>query len=336
VTDAASSTGRTAANVAPRPAADSSGFTAAAIAAATPDAVFAYFTRADLFAHWFVADGFTTPAAEVRLDPRPGGAISGVMVSDDGTTRIPFRARYGRLDPPHLVQFVFTGPDDTVTLDVRPVPDGSTRIGYHQPHGSAEAVHGARSMLDALTASVAGTAPQRVAGPPQPGRSGLVRGLSLPPGFTAPSELRHANLHAHAISRADLDDDVAGINTSLDIIRRTRGGRWPTGPVTADGNYVDLVWHECEFRDGKSFTYVVRDGDGGYLGCCYLYPVGVRSPLTEDLLHHDVDVSWWVTPDAHRAGHYRALYEALQHWVGTAFPFVDPHYSNIEIPGLGR
>jgi hypothetical protein len=33
-----------------------------------------------------------------------------------------------------------------------------------------------------------------------------------------------------------------------------------------------------------------------YVGCCYLYPVGRRTPLTEQMLAHDVDVSWWVRP----------------------------------------
>ena len=72
--------------------------------------------------------------------------------------------------------------------------------------------------------------------------------------------------------------------------------------------------------------------EGHYLGCCYLYPVGRRTPLTEKLLEHDVDVSWWVTPDAYGKGLYAQLYRALQHWISTAFPFSNPYYSNAEIP----
>ena len=97
---------------------------------------------------------------------------------------------------------------------------------------------------------------------------GLVKRLQVPDGYIAPRELSYHDIRAHAISRADLDDDVRGINASLDIIRRTRGGGWPTSPVTADYNFVDLVWHECEFRDGGSFTYAVYDASGQYLGCC--------------------------------------------------------------------
>jgi hypothetical protein len=43
-------------------------------------------------------------------------------------------------------------------------------------------------------------------------------------------------------------------------------------------------------------------------------------------------VSWWVTPAAYERGHYVTLYRALQRWVGESFPFVNPHYSNREIP----
>jgi hypothetical protein len=161
---------------------------------------------------------------------------------------------------------------------------------------------------------------------------GLVKRLQLPAHYTPPSELAHDDIRAHAITRDHLRDDVAGINSSIELIRQTRGGRWPTEPVTEEFNYVDLVWHECEFREGSSFTYAVYDSAGHYLGCCYLYPVGARTPLSADLLKHDVDVSWWVTPDAYRYGYYTKLYDALRHWTTTAFPFTNPHYSNAEIP----
>jgi hypothetical protein len=163
---------------------------------------------------------------------------------------------------------------------------------------------------------------------------GLVKSLDLPRGYTPPAELAHEDIRARAISRADLDDDVRGINASLEIIRRTRGGGWPEGPVTADFNYVDLVWHELEFREGSSLTYAVYDTERQYLGCCYLYPLGRRTPLTEQLLEYDVDVSWWVTPGAYQRGYYTKLYAALRSWTGGAFPFTKPYFSNREIPDV--
>ena len=163
--------------------------------------------------------------------------------------------------------------------------------------------------------------------------SQFIKPLRLPAGFVAPTELRAEGLVARALSRADLAEDVKGVNASLEIIRRTRGGAWPTGPVTEEFDYVDLVWHECEAREGYSFAYAVYDAHGQYVGCCYFYPMGRRTPLSEALLEHDVDVSWWVTPDAYRAGHYAGLYAALRRWAVEAFPFKRPHFSNREIPG---
>jgi RimJ/RimL family protein N-acetyltransferase len=161
----------------------------------------------------------------------------------------------------------------------------------------------------------------------------FVRKLPLPPGFAAPTRLTYEDVVAKALSRADLEDDVRGINASIDLIQRTRGGGWPTEPVTEEFNFVDLVWHECEQREGFSFAYAVYDADGGYLGCAYLYPMGRRTELSEGLLDHDVDVSWWVTPDAYERGYYEKLHRALGHWVADQFPFDNPYYSNVEIPG---
>jgi hypothetical protein len=160
---------------------------------------------------------------------------------------------------------------------------------------------------------------------------GLVKRLSLPAGWVPPGQLDYDDIRATAISRAHLHDDVRGINASIELIRRTRGGSWPAGPVSADFNYVDLVWHECEFREGSSFTYAVYDSQDQYLGCCYLYPVGGRTPLTGELHSYDVDVSWWVTPDAYERGYYIKLYAALRHWTEIAFPFSKAYYSNAEI-----
>jgi len=85
-----------------------------------------------------------------------------------------------------------------------------------------------------------------------------------------------------------------------------------------------------------SFSYAVYDTAGAYLGCCYFYPLGRRTQLTRELLDHDVDVSWWVTPDAYARGRYAQLYAALQHWLASDFPFWKAHYSNAEMPSGAR
>jgi hypothetical protein len=159
----------------------------------------------------------------------------------------------------------------------------------------------------------------------------FVKRLAVPAGSSAPRELRYDDVVAEAITREHLSDDVRGINASIDLIPKTRGGGWPTEPVTEEYNFVDLVWHECEFRDDKSFTYAVYGG-GRYIGCCYLYPLGGRTTLTDELLSYDVDVSWWVTPDAYERGYYEKLYTALQSWLAEHFPFWRAYFSNRQIP----
>lgn len=160
----------------------------------------------------------------------------------------------------------------------------------------------------------------------------FIRKFEVSPDQPVPERLVYEDVVARAISRADLREDVRGINASLEIIRRTRGGAWPDGEVTEEYNFVDLVWHEAEFRDGGSYTYAVYDTGGRYLGCCYLYPMGRRTSLTEELSTHDVDVSWWVTPTAYDEGYYTKLYQALRHWLAGQLPFTDPYYSNRELP----
>jgi hypothetical protein len=157
--------------------------------------------------------------------------------------------------------------------------------------------------------------------------------LPLPDDFDPPAKLVYDDIEAQALTRAHVADDVRGINDSIELIRRTRGGTWPTEPVSEDFDYADLVWHEVEFRDLTSFAYAVYKDGGEYFGCCYLYPMGGRTLLTEELLGADVDVSWWVTPSAYEQGYYAKLYEALQRWVADEFPFRRPHYSNLEMPG---
>ena len=78
----------------------------------------------------------------------------------------------------------------------------------------------------------------------------LIKKLVVPEGFAAPARLTHADIEARAISREHLIDDVRGINASLALIQRTRGGGWPEGALTEEFNFVDLVWHDLEFRDG--------------------------------------------------------------------------------------
>ena len=60
---------------------------------------------------------------------------------------------------------------------------------------------------------------------------GLVKRLDLPAGWVPPAELDYDDIRAAAISRAHLHDDVQGINASIELIRRTRGGSPARSPT---------------------------------------------------------------------------------------------------------
>ena len=161
---------------------------------------------------------------------------------------------------------------------------------------------------------------------------GWSRPCSLPPGFAPPILLEHGDLRARILTRADLAEDVRGINASLELIPRTRGGDWPTEAVTEEFDFADLVWHEVRVPR-RLLVLLRRLRRGGRLPRLRLpLPDGRRTPLRADLIHHDVDVSWWVTPEAYDRGHYVGLYRALQVWVTTDYPFTTPYFSNREIP----
>ena len=152
--------------------------------------------------------------------------------------------------------------------------------------------------------------------------------LNLPDGVTAPRELNYEDIVAKPLTRDDLHADIAAVNSSLDIIRATRGGSWPQEAVSEEFDLLDLAWHEREFRDGNSLAYVIYDTDGIYIGCFYLYGIGVRTELTNENIDSDVDASWWVTQTAYDRGYYEKLKQALDKWLVEDFQFNSILYSN--------
>jgi hypothetical protein len=157
-----------------------------------------------------------------------------------------------------------------------------------------------------------------------------IKKLKLPADFSAPTELTFEDIIARPLTREDLKADLAGVNSSVDIIRQTRGGSWPETQITEEFDLLDLAWHEREFRDAESFAYVIYDKSQKYIGCFYLYPMGVRTTLTEELLDYDVDANWWVTAEAYDKGYYKKLQTALAGWLKDEFPFKNIYYSNKE------
>ena len=135
------------------------GFTVTRVLAGDPARVFAHFIEPQAFSRWFVVDGYTTPAARVTLDVRPGGTINAVLLPEQGGPEIPFGATYGTVDPPHTVQFAFTDPTELVTITLLDLGQAGTQLSYRNQGAPlrerAQALAGVARMLDALEGSVA-------------------------------------------------------------------------------------------------------------------------------------------------------------------------------------
>lgn len=165
--------------------------------------------------------------------------------------------------------------------------------------------------------------------------SGLMKPINVPQDFKAPVSLQYKHLVATILNRSDVKEDLAAVNSSQRTILRTRGGSWPGQELSEEYNWLDLIWHEREARENNSFAYAVRNIQGEYIGCFYLYPLGLRQALSKELLAYDVDASWWTTTPAYERGDYTTLYLGLGQWLIDDLGAVGkPWFSNVQIPQL--
>jgi len=67
-----------------------------------------------------------------------------------------------------------------------------------------------------------------------------------------------------------VDEDLAAVQATAHLMDSIFGD-WPDG-LTREGNAIDLAWHEREFTARRSFSWILRDPDGTYIGCFYLFP----------------------------------------------------------------
>ena len=86
------------------------------------------------------------------------------------------------------------------------------------------------------------------------------------------------------------EEDYKYVMQDREFIRKTRGGgAWPEDSLTLHENRIDLAWHQRVLENRKSFAYLVRDIEGVYIGCFYMYPPGLRSDWSDT---YDVDVNF--------------------------------------------
>ncbi len=150
--------------------------------------------------------------------------------------------------------------------------------------------------------------------------------------FEPPEHARLGKYVLHPLSPSDVEVDCNAVNENAALIRRTRGGTWPQGPITLDEDLGDLQEHQRQFGEREAFAYVVEHaGNGEYAGCLYIYPPHHpfddtdKSSMPENA---DAAVSFWVTQAAYDAGVYGDLCRLVPDWLQEAWPFQNPYIAN--------
>jgi len=141
----------------------------------------------------------------------------------------------------------------------------------------------------------------------------------VPTEFAVPSELSTASFKLRMLSVDDVEKDFEAVTSSAERLSKVwPDSGWPAG-LTLKQNLIDLGWHEKEFQNRTSFAYtVVAPDESEVLGCVYFYPT--------DKAEYDVEVFLWVRESEVANDLDQALFEAVQQWLASDWPFENPGY----------
>ena len=141
----------------------------------------------------------------------------------------------------------------------------------------------------------------------------------VPAEFVVPSELVTANFTLRMLSVGDVERDFEAVTLSAARVSKVwPDSGWPAG-LTLRQNLIDLGWHEKEFQNRTSFAYtMVAPDESEVLGCVYVYPT--------DKAGHDAEIFLWVRESEVANDLDEALFEVVQRWLASTWPFVNPAY----------
>lgn len=142
----------------------------------------------------------------------------------------------------------------------------------------------------------------------------------VPDDFNVPLGLIGRGFHLEPLGPQHNDADHQAWMSSIEHIHATPGfstWRWPPAEgMSLDENLRDLQRHADDFKQRIGFTFTVLDDEDVVVGCVYIYPSPAGPEITE--------VQSWVT--ASRAELDPLLYETLENWLATAWPFTTVRY----------
>lgn len=112
------------------------------------------------------------------------------------------------------------------------------------------------------------------------------------------------------LTHAQVDEDYAAVMSTAPLFGDFFGD-WPNG-LTCEDNLIDLAWHDREFTTNRSFSWIIRDASGVYIGCFYIFPEpGLRGQATAALWLCDI-------PERLAAAH--TIKAALDVWLADHVP----------------
>jgi hypothetical protein len=156
--------------------------------------------------------------------------------------------------------------------------------------------------------------------------------LFVPRDFIVKEEVKTSEFVLLKLNVDFLQDDYEAVMSSIEIIKKTRGGdEWPFPEMTLEQDRSDLYWHQTEFALRCSFAYSIYSTDNSIcLGCLYIFPP--EKPWLEYPEGTDAVVNFWVTTNAYEKGLYDEVYRFMVKWIADEWPFKKVFYSNVEIP----
>lgn len=134
------------------------------------------------------------------------------------------------------------------------------------------------------------------------------------PDFTTSVPPRRADLgicRLEPLAPDQAAEDFANVTASARVLHGLFGTDWPLGLTLAE-NRIDLAWHEREFTLGRSFSWILRDDTGTYLGYAYVCP-GLGGRLIGD-------VYLWLADTPDRLPHLAAIRPQLADWLHSWLP----------------
>ena len=141
----------------------------------------------------------------------------------------------------------------------------------------------------------------------------------VPKEFVVPNELSSADFTLRMLSVDDLEKDFEAVTSSAARLSKVwPDSGWPAG-LTLRQNLIDLGWHEKEFQNRTSFAYtMVAPDESQVLGCVYFYPT--------DKAEYDAEVFLWVRDNEVASELDKKLFEVVQRWLASDWPFENPAY----------